>query len=108
MTHLMNLNDKPFELIQSGKKTIELRLNDEKRRKIRVGDHILFNSSLEVEVVALHSYSDFEELYAAFPLSVLGYCKEEEATASPDDMLAYYTKEQIATYGALGIEIKLI
>ena len=108
MTHAMHLNEPPFEMIKSGQKTVELRLNDEKRRLIRVGDHILFNGSLEVEVVALHAYPDFEGLYAAFPLSVLGYLPDEEATASPSDMLAYYTREQIATYGALGIEIKLI
>ena len=108
MTHAMHLNERPFEMIQSGKKTVELRLNDEKRRLIRVGDYILFNGSLEVEVVALHVYHDFEGLYAAFPLSALGYLPGEEATASPSDMLAYYTKEQIAKYGALGIEIKLV
>ena len=108
MTHQMNLSDRPFEMIRSGKKTIELRLNDEKRRAIRVGDHILFNNSLEVEVVALHRYPDFAGLYAAFPLSALGYLPQEESTASPSDMLAYYTREQIASCGALGIEIKLI
>ena len=108
MTHTMHLNDRPFEMIKSGQKTVELRLNDEKRRAIRVGDHILFNDSLEVEVAALRVYPDFEGLYAAFPLSALGYLPDEEATASPADMLAYYTREQIATYGVLGIEIKLI
>ncbi len=108
MTHQMNLNDLPFEMIRSGKKTIELRLNDEKRRAIKVGDHILFNDCLEVEVVALHAYPDFEALYAALPILSLGYTPEEEATASPDDMLAYYTREQITRYGALGIEVRVV
>ena len=78
MTHAMHLNDQPFALIKSGEKTVELRLNDEKRRAIQVGDHIVFNDSLEVEVVALHAYPDFERLYAAFPLSALGYLPDEE------------------------------
>ena len=73
-----------------------------------MGDHILFNGNLEVEVTALHRYPSFEGLYAAFPLSALGYLPNEEATASPSDMFLYYTKEQIEQYGALGIEIKLI
>ena len=38
MEHTMNLNAHPFEMMRSGKKTIELRLYDEKRRKISVGD----------------------------------------------------------------------
>ena len=44
MIHNMNLNNEPFELIKSGSKTIELRLNDEKRRLLNVGDEILFNN----------------------------------------------------------------
>ena len=42
MIHKMNLNPEPFERILSGRKTIELRLNDEKRRLIKVGDKIEF------------------------------------------------------------------
>ena len=42
MTHNMKLNDAPFETIKNGKKTIELRLYDEKRRKIKIGDTICF------------------------------------------------------------------
>lgn len=33
MTYEMNLNRQPFDMIKSGQKTIELRLNDEKRKK---------------------------------------------------------------------------
>ena len=39
----MKLNKEPFEKIKSGEKTIELRLYDEKRRKIKAGDTICFN-----------------------------------------------------------------
>ncbi|MBQ1852397.1 MAG: ASCH domain-containing protein, partial [Lachnospiraceae bacterium] len=38
----MQLQPEPFDLIKSGAKTIELRLYDEKRRKIRIGDEIVF------------------------------------------------------------------
>lgn len=34
MIHMMKLNDEPFTLIKAGTKVVELRLNDEKRRKI--------------------------------------------------------------------------
>ncbi len=40
MIHYMNLADDPFEQIASGNKTIELRLYDEKRQKIKVNDFI--------------------------------------------------------------------
>lgn len=110
MNYNMYLNDRPFEMIKSGAKTIELRLYDEKRRKIKVGDTICFNSKtdkLTVTVRALHIFRNFEELYAALPLGKCGYTADEIATASPDDMLEYYTKEQIEKYGVVGIEIEI-
>ena len=36
--------DKVYEQIKTGKKNIELRLYDEKRRKIAVGDKIIFTN----------------------------------------------------------------
>ena len=33
MYHVMNLRTKPFEMMAAGTKTIEYRLNDEKRKK---------------------------------------------------------------------------
>lgn len=38
MTHNMQLQPISFEMIKNGTKTIELRLCDEKRRKIQIGD----------------------------------------------------------------------
>ena len=43
MTHEMKLQDGPFRLFEEGKKRVEVRLLDEKRQKIRVGDAILFH-----------------------------------------------------------------
>ena len=110
MIHNMKLNDAPFKMIKNGEKTIELRLYDEKRRKIKVGDTICFKSKtdkLTSTVRALHIFRNFEELYVALPLDKCGYTADELATASPDDMLEYYTKEQIEKYGVVGIEIEI-
>lgn len=107
----MKLNEEPFEKIKNGSKTIELRLYDEKRRKINVGDSICFKSKtdkLNATVKAVHVFKSFEALYAALPLDRCGYSLDELATASPDDMLEYYTKEQIEKYGVVGIEIEVI
>ena len=61
MNHEMRLHDEPFKLIKAGTKTIELRLYDEKRQEIKVGDEIEFTSRATGEkqvtkVVALHTY----------------------------------------------------
>ena len=42
MTHHMKLVQHPFEMIRSGQKTIEIRLNDEKRQRIKLDDYIEF------------------------------------------------------------------
>ena len=106
----MNLNSRPFELIKSGRKEIEMRLFDERRRNIKIGDDIVFTNNatqekLLVEVVNLYRFDNFEELYKFFDKTKLGYLPEEEA--SPKDMEEYYPLDKILHYGVLGIEIKL-
>lgn len=114
MTHYMNLHAGPFDGIQSGSKTIELRLYDEKRRLIRVGDTLVFTHSDDAAqtctatVTALHIFSDFAALYAALPLERCGYLPEELATASPADMNVYYSAEKQAKYGVVGIELEVV
>ena len=110
MEHEMRLNPEPFRMIQSGQKTIELRLYDEKRRRIRVGDPITFTETetgehMRVIVTDLSVFPTFSELYRALPLSECGYTEAELETASPDDMLAYYSLEQQRQYGVVGIGI---
>ncbi len=106
----MNLVPSAFSKIADGSKTIELRLNDEKRQQINVEDTVVFNCSstkgiLTAQVSRLHKFSDFEELYKALPLEKCGYTVSELDTAHYTDMEQYYTKDQIKNYGALGIEL---
>ena len=112
MTHFMQLQPSPFEMIRNGTKTIELRLYDEKRRKIRIGDTISFTNTvskevLNVTVLELSVFDSFETLYRQLPLSACGYTEEELDTASPDDMNAYYSREMQQKYGVVGIRIAL-
>ena len=113
MTHSMQLQPSPFEMIRNGTKTIELRLFDEKRKQIRIGDTILFTNTaskeiLRVKVLELYVFDSFETLYSRLPLLECGYTKEDVDTASPDDMNAYYPKEMQQQYGVVGIRIALL
>lgn len=109
--HRMKLKAEPFRKIRDGLKMIELRLNDEKRQNVQIGDYIEFtlmddtSQKLTTRVVALHHFSSFKELYASLPKEKLGYSADE--TSAPDHMDAYYSKEEQEKYGALGIEIEL-
>lgn len=109
MKHEMKLNNEQFECIKNGTKTIELRLNDEKRKLLTVGDYIEFtnkvtNEKLLVEVIDLFKYNSFEELYKHFNKIEIGYSINEEA--NPKDMENYCSKEEQEKYGVLGIKIK--
>ena len=110
-THHMKLHVSPFEKIKSGEKTIELRLFDEKRQKIKVGDIIVFTNNTTGEtltktVVKLHYFDSFEELYKSLPLLQCGYTADDIATADPTDMEQYYSVEKQKTYGVVGIEFR--
>ncbi len=112
MKHYMKLNPFPFEMIKSGRKTIELRLFDEKRQKIKVGDDIEFTNThngeiITAEVVALHRFESFKELYQSLPLLKCGYTEENISAAHYIDMNEYYSEEEQKKYGVVGIELLL-
>ena len=108
MTHYMNLWDDSFRAINEGWKTVEMRLNDEKRSVINVGDVIEFTNTttqekMSCKVTNIYKYSNFVELYENHDKVSIGY--REHESANPDDMLMYYTKKQIEKYGVMGIEL---
>ena len=106
----MKLQPEPFEKIKNGDKTIEIRLYDEKRRLIKKNDTIEFTNvsngeKIYVEVLKLHKFKNFKELYEYFDKRMLGYSDNEIANA--DDMNKYYSYDEQEKYGVVGIEIKL-
>lgn len=109
MIHKMRLKSEPFEKIRSGAKTMELRLNDEKRQQVKVGDFIEFtliddnSRKLTTRVIALHHYNSFSELFSELPYEKFGLDKIPE----PDFMNRFYPVEEQKKYGALGIELRL-
>lgn len=111
MKHNMKLNNGPYNSTYYGNKDIEIRLNDEKRQLINIGDIITFTNNKTMEclyakVIDLHRYDDFNDLYEKFDKVKLGY--EEDELAKPEDMEEYYSKEEIEKYGVVGIEISVI
>lgn len=88
-----------------------MRLYDEKRRMLKIGDKIEFtnkdtNEKIITEIIKLHNYPNFKELYKNFDKELLGYTKQEQKDYK--DMNAYYSEEEQEKYGVLGIEVKLL
>lgn len=113
MIYEMSLNASPYEKIASGSKTVELRLFDAKRRRIDIGDKIVFTNldepmkKIAVIVRSLHRYASFKDLFADIPIEKCGNSSTDTPDMAAAGMSKYYTVDQIRKYGVLGIEIIL-
>jgi ASC-1-like (ASCH) protein len=69
MTHGLQLAREPFEAIASGRKTIESRLFDKKRKQIQLDDIIVCTNrdnlaqTLQARVIGLLRYRSFTDLF---------------------------------------------
>lgn len=111
MTHEMDIWHDSFVKIKEQTKTIEMRLFDEKRSLISIGDTIIFTDTSNKEkidcmVINMYRYLSFEELYQHHSKVSIGYNKDE--IANPKEMLMYYSNEMIEQYGVVAFEIKVL
>ena len=112
MRYIMKLNPKYFEYMKNGTKRVEIRLNDEKRRGIQIGDEIIFQKETELteeiytEIVELKVMKSFKELINTLDISQYSDKKETEENFL-NDLYKFYTKEKEEKYGVIGIKIKL-
>ena len=113
MMHQMGLYGDYFRAIKTGQKKVEVRLYDEKRQKINVGDTIQFikvpehNETLTVQVTDLRTYDTFQGMYEDIPLKDLnceGWTMEEMVQGT----YGIYTREQEKKWGTLAITMTLI
>lgn len=111
MEHTLKLQPKYFDYINTGTKRIELRLYDEKRQKINIGDTIIFKREPELEinlkakVIGLLIYNSFDELVKDFNIEILAdktMTKEELL----NDLEEYHTLDKQSKYGVVGIKIE--
>lgn len=113
MIHEMKLRPEYYNFILNGTKRIEIRLNDEKRQKIQLGDKIKFlkepdlTESFDAKVVGLLRYQSFEEMFNDYDISTLA-----DQSMTKEELISvleqFYTKEKQNKYGVLGIRIDLI
>ena len=113
MIHTMKLFKQPFDRIKSGKKVIEVRLNDEKRSKVNTGDIIIFrlfdnpNEKVEVDVIGLSKFRGFRDLYSRFSCHMFGHPEGITLGDQIRDIREVYSEERENQYGVLGIHICL-
>lgn len=106
--HQMSLKKKAFERTRDGKKTVDIRLFDERRHSLSIGDIIEFRCSeedlgiLPRQVVGIYRYENLASLVKDFKAPELGF------TLSEIELIdAYiseiYKKERIDKYGFIAI-----
>lgn len=108
----MSLYNENFDYIKNGTKRIEIRLNDEKRKLICIGDYIEFENldtkeKLMVRVVALLNYENIENLINDYKIELLldkGVTKEELVNIFNN----IYSNEEQNKYKILGIKFEIV
>lgn len=110
-THTLQLATEPFQAIQSGNKTIESRLYDEKRQKIDIGDTLLFinreapEQKIEAKVVGLLRYATFEDLFTHNVPAKFG---GPSTIWLLNQIQEFYGIKDQREHGVLGIEFQLV
>ena len=113
MIHEMKLQPECYNFILNGTKRIEIRLYDEKRQSIKLGDTIKFlkepelSESFNAKVTGLLRYNSFKDMFKDFDIYILS-----DKSMTKEELIKvleqFYTKEKQEQYGVLGIRIELI
>ena len=109
----MKLDKVSFENLEKGTKTFELRLMDEKRQTLKLGEQIRFklypslDHTCSMEIVGLLHYPDFDSLLADIDMAWLGLTDDKKEWQK-NAMHQIYTTEEEQEHGVLGIRLKKI
>lgn len=109
--HIMKLQEKYFNYIKYGTKEYEIRLNDEKRKKIKKGDLIEFQKEplkeekIIYEVEDLLYFNNFGELINNIDIKFLA-SSEESTKDFLNSLNCFYTIDDQNKYGVVAIKLK--
>ncbi len=106
--HVMGIKEKYYNMLKSGKKIIELRLLDDKRKLINIGDTIEFynvsneNDKFQAIVTNLHKAPNFEKLCNIIEPIKAGFDNKENLLKVLEE---FYSVEKQNKIGVVGIEV---
>lgn len=104
----VHLHADVFDIVKNGVKDVEVRINDEKRRQLKVGDTLVFlkrpleDESIKAKVVGLDYYDYFSDLVDHYDMKRIyldGYTKEMYL----NEMARFYTLEEQEKDGVVAI-----
>lgn len=100
-----------FDMVCAGRKIYEGRVNDEKRRKINVGDYYVFalepqrDLSVKTQVVEKLYFKDFKQLCDKLAPRDVGFTNKDEMFA---EYSKFYSFEEQKKYGVVAFKLKLV
>jgi ASC-1-like (ASCH) protein len=105
MIHHMRLHESSFGKIVNGTKKIEVRLHDEKRQAMNVGDVLIFEnrtdgSKVEATVAELIPAPRFKDIFDDRGHTDIGH---ESTRAGLESLYEHYTAEDEESLGVLAI-----
>lgn len=108
-SYTLRVHAEPFKKILRGDKTIESRLNDEKRQEFQVGDELIFisredSSEIHTTITCLHHFPDFASLFQKLPTDKFG---EDSSESLLDEIKQFYSNSDQQQWGVVGIEFKI-
>ena len=113
MEIIIHLDADVFETVDKGFKNVEGRVNDEKRRKLSIGDKLIFLKrpdeieKVEAIVEDLVYYKDFNEMIKDYSMKEI-YLEDYSKDYYIDLIKRFYTDEEINKYGVVAIKFKKI
>ena len=111
MEMVVHLDNDVFEIVKKGSKDVEVRINDEKRRKLKVGDTLVFlkrpldDEEIRAKVVGLDYYDNFNELVKHYEMKRL-YLESYTKEMWIKEMERFYTEEDQVKYGVVAISFR--
>ena len=107
----VHLDEDIFEIVKNGTKDVEVRLNDEKRQQLKIGDTLIFlkrpleDEEIRAQVEGLDYYEDFKTLVEQYDMKEL-YLEEYTKEMFLKELEKFYTLEQQKKYGVVAIRFK--
>ena len=104
--HLFHRDSDPFERIITGDKTFEIRLNDEKRQKVKTGDRVKVvlrgkdDTYFISEITDLEYFDDWDTLFTKFGDKISDEDKQL--------LQSIYTPQRVAKYGIVIMHFNLL
>lgn len=112
MEMVFHLDSDIFEIVEQGIKDLEVRANDEKRRKLKIGDTLIFlkrpeeKESIKAKVTNLEYFNTLEEVVNNYEMDRI-ITKDYNKESYIELMKRFYSDEEIDNYGIVVISFDI-